>query len=430
MKKRKFKQTEIGMIPENWQVFSIESVSDIQAGTTPSTKESKNWGGDIPWITPRDLSNYKFRLISRGERCISKKGMKDSNLFLLPKGTVLLTTRAPVGYVAIAKNNITTNQGFRNLIPNNKTTSDFLYYLLKKNVEKLKANASGSTFGELSGGTLRKLKFSFPPPKEQEAIAKILSDLDEKIEVNRQMNEILEELGQTLFKRWFVDFEFPDEKGKPYKSSGGEMIESEFGEIPKEWEIKKLSEISEFKNGINYRRDENGDTEFRIVNVRNLVENNFISGNKLDLVNINRKKASPYLINPKKDILIVRSASPGEIGIIPDSGEEIIYSGFSIRCRLNEEIMFHYLYFNLLQFREGFKNYSTGTTLKNLNQQILNSKKIIVPKKVNFSEFNRLIKPLFDKVIKNIYEIRSLEQIRDSLLPKLITGKIRVGMSK
>ena len=108
----------------------------------------------------------------------------------------------------------------------------------------------------------------------------------------------------------------------------------------------------------------NGDTEFRIVNVRNLVENNFISCNKLDLVNINRKKASPYLINPKKDILIVRSASPGEIGIIPDSGEEIIYSGFSIRCRLNEEIMFHYLYFNLLQFREGFKNYSTGTTLK------------------------------------------------------------------
>ena len=189
------------------------------------------------------------------------------------------------------------------------------------------------------------LKKAIPLLYEQKAIAKILSDLDEKIEVNRKINEILEELGQTLFKRWFVDFEFPDEKGKPYRSSGGEMTESELGEIPKEWEIKTLSDISEFKNGINYGRDENGDTAFKIVNVRNLVENNFVSCNKLDVVKINRKKASPYLINPKKDILIVRSASPGEIGIIPDSGEEIIYSGFSIRCRLNEEIMFHYLYF-------------------------------------------------------------------------------------
>ena len=96
----------------------------------------------------------------------------------------------------------------------------------------------------------------YPNYKEQKAISKILSDLDEKIEINRNMNEILEELGQTLFNRWFIDFEFPNEKGKPYKSSGGEMIESELGEIPEGWEIKELSEISEFKNGINYGRDE------------------------------------------------------------------------------------------------------------------------------------------------------------------------------
>jgi len=233
--KSSFKQTEIGWIPEEWEVKSIGEVADVIGGGTPSTKNQEFWDGDIPWITPKDLSSLNFRYIKRGERNITKKGLDNSSAKLLPEGTVLLTTRAPVGYLAIAAKELATNQGFRSLIPKNKILSEFLFYLLKKNVEILKSNAGGSTFGELSGSRLKELEFPIPPLTEQRAIAKILSDLDAKIELNQQMNKTLEEIGRAIFKHWFIDFDFPNEEGKPYKSSGGEMVyNEELGkEIPK-----------------------------------------------------------------------------------------------------------------------------------------------------------------------------------------------------
>ena len=253
----KFKDTEIGKIPEDWDVKKICQVAEVIGGGTPSTKVSDYWGGQIAWITPKDLSNFKFRLIKNGERNITKEGLKNSSAKLLPKGTVLLTTRAPVGYLAIADNEITTNQGFRSLIPNDKTTTEFLYYLLKKNVELLKSNATGTTFGELSGSTLKSLKLSFPPLPEQHSIAKILSDLDSKIELLQKQNKTLEAIAQAIFKHWFVDFEFPNEEGKPYKSSGGEMVfNEELGkEIPKGWWVGKIGEILKIQIGGDWGKD-------------------------------------------------------------------------------------------------------------------------------------------------------------------------------
>ena len=137
--KSKLKQTEIGMIPEDWVLNSLGEVAEVVGGGTPSTKNPDYWDGDIAWVTPRDLSTFKFRYIKRGERNITKEGLNNSSAKLVPKGTVLLTTRAPVGYLAIADNEVATNQGFRSLIPNDKTLTEFLFYLLKKNVEILKS---------------------------------------------------------------------------------------------------------------------------------------------------------------------------------------------------------------------------------------------------------------------------------------------------
>ena len=391
------------MIPKDWIVVELKEASLIQTGKGTKRLES----GQYEIIGANGLIGYSNEFIEEGEFVYTGR-----------VGTIGLTNFYSGKPVWISDNVLYIKR-------KGITPIKLIYYALKR-IDYSYLNV-GSTQPLIKQSDLKKLKIAIPKDsKEQKAIAKILSDLDEKIEVNRKMNEILEELGQTLFKRWFVDFEFPDEKGKPYKSSGGGMIRSELGDIPGGWEVKNLSEISRFKNGINYGRNENGDTRFRIINVRDLVENNFISCINLDAVNIDRKKALPYLINPKTDILIARSASPGEVGIIPDSEQDVIYSGFSIRFRLNEELFFYYLYFNLLQFQDEFKNYSTGTTLKNINQQILTSKKIIIPKKINLAGFNNLIKSLFDKIINNVYEIKSLEQIRDSLLPKLMAGKIMV----
>ncbi|MFO3797422.1 MAG: restriction endonuclease subunit S, partial [Anaerolineales bacterium] len=157
-----------------WRQLPIGDIAEIVGGGTPSTTEPTNFDGDIPWITPKDLSGHHFRFISRGERNISDQGLRTSSARILPAGAVLLTTRAPIGYVAIASNPLATNQGFRSLVLRKGFDSEFVYYLLKANGETLKSHASGTTFGELAGSTLKKLRFSFPPLPEQRAIAHIL----------------------------------------------------------------------------------------------------------------------------------------------------------------------------------------------------------------------------------------------------------------
>ena len=192
---------------DEWQELTISDVADVVGGGTPSTSDESNFNGEIPWITPKDLSGYSYRYITCGERNITEKGLQNSSARLLPKGAVLLTTRAPVGYVVIATRPMATNQGFRNLILREGFHPEFFYYLLKSNTDYLKAHASGTTFGELSGSTLKGLKFRIPPLSEQLVIARILGTLGDKIELNRQINETLKDTIQAIYKSWFIDFD-------------------------------------------------------------------------------------------------------------------------------------------------------------------------------------------------------------------------------
>ncbi len=189
----------------DWKECKLGEVAEIVGGGTPKTKESEYWNGEIAWLTPRDLSNFNGRYISKGERNISKLGLAKSSAKILPKGVVLLSSRAPVGYLAIAKNEVSTNQGFRNLISNSETNNLFLFYLLKNNVEYLKSQSTGTTFGELAGSTLKSLSFYFPPLTEQKAIASVLSSLDDKIDLLHRQNKTLEAMAETLFRQWFVE---------------------------------------------------------------------------------------------------------------------------------------------------------------------------------------------------------------------------------
>ena len=193
-----FENSELGKIPQGWRVKSLGEVAEIIGGGTPSTKDEKNFGGEIPWITPKDLSSYTARYISKGKRNITAKGFAESSARMLPENSVVLSTRAPVGYLAIAKNPLTTNQGFRSLVVKDGFDPVFIYYLLSSNVKHLKSHASGSTFGELKGTTLKSLRFVFPPYAGQIAITRILGMLDDNIE---QMNDTLAGLRDALLPK-------------------------------------------------------------------------------------------------------------------------------------------------------------------------------------------------------------------------------------
>ena len=173
----------------------LGDLGKIVGGSTPSTKDSENYGGNIPWITPKDLTNLKGRYVEKGERNITEKGYRSTSTKMLPPNSILFSSRAPIGYIAINKKEVCTNQGFKSIIPNSKVNYMFLYYLLKYNKNKVESLGIGTTFKEISGSVMKEIKVDIPETlEEQIKIAIILSKLDEKIELNNNINNNLYEI--------------------------------------------------------------------------------------------------------------------------------------------------------------------------------------------------------------------------------------------
>lgn len=170
----------------------LKNLCKIHNGSTPSTTNPDYYGGDVVWITPKDLSIQNKKYISKGERNITKKGLKQVKSNLLPKGTILLSSRAPIGLLAIAENELVTNQGFKNIVVDNTILdNEFLYYHLKTKIKELENLGTGTTFKEISKISLESFEISFPPLLIQKKIADTLSDIDNKITVNNQVNDNL-----------------------------------------------------------------------------------------------------------------------------------------------------------------------------------------------------------------------------------------------
>ena len=191
----------------NFEAKRLGDVAEIVGGCTPSTKEANNWDGNVPWLTPKDLSSFEGIYVDRGSRSITEIGFKSSSAKMLPAGAVLYTSRAPIGYVAIARNAISTNQGFKSLILKDGYVPEFVFYLLKASKSEIESHASGGTFAEISAKALSDVVLQLPPKVHQEAIARLLLSLDEKIGANNSISKSLEDFVQSIFKSWFIDFD-------------------------------------------------------------------------------------------------------------------------------------------------------------------------------------------------------------------------------
>ena len=409
-----------------WRKMKISEFAEVIGGGTPSTKVEAYYGGTNPWLTPRDLTNYKFKRISRGERNITEYGLKNSSAKLIPKNSILLTSRAPIGYLAIADNEICTNQGFKSLIVNPDLADyNFVYYLLLSNIDLLKSFGTGTTFAEISGNVVKNIEFDLPDLPTQKAIAEILSSLDDKIELNNQINQNLEALAQALFKQWFVDFEFPNENGEPYKSSGGEMIDSELGEIPKGWKIESLSKIASLeKSSVKPFEKPNEDffhyslPEFDSGKIPSIEKGEAILSSKYKVISnsILFSKLNPRIprvwpvINCK-----LNSVCSTEFQVIKPEKEK--YFSF-INSLLNSE--------------EYIKSIQTKVTGTSSSHQRVNPKDIInhlfpLPEQSIIELFHSSTFHFFEKVFDHRSENEKLKTLRDTLLPKLISGELEVS---
>jgi type I restriction enzyme S subunit len=185
-------------LANGWKLYKVSDFAEVVGGGTPNTQDSTNFGEDVPWVTPKDLSTHQSRFIARGERSLSTKGLSGSSAKRLPAGTVLVSSRAPIGLTAIAQNEVSTNQGCRSLVLNSDLAdSEFIYYLMSASTDYLHQHANGTTFMELSGGVFKNLEFLLPPLNDQRRIAEVLGTLDDRIESLDRAERLLLNYGLT-----------------------------------------------------------------------------------------------------------------------------------------------------------------------------------------------------------------------------------------
>ncbi|MGM0316474.1 MULTISPECIES: restriction endonuclease subunit S [unclassified Enterococcus] len=411
----------------------IEDLGKVISGGTPSTKNERYWGGDIAWITPKDLSKHDSMFIFKGERGITEEGLKNSSAYTVPIGTVLFSSRAPIGYVAIAGKNLTTNQGFKNIVVNDENDNLFIYYLLKNNIKFIESHANGSTFKEISAKVFKNLEFDVPNLDTQRKISKILSTLDSKLELNNQIISNLEELAATLFKQWFVDFEFPDENGNPYKSSGGKMVDSELGEIPEGWEIKKLGEISRIQNGYAFKSKDyieySVDNSVKVLRTLNINNDNLTINNK-DLVYLPEfflKHHSNVVLNKFDTLFVMVGATIGKVGLVTDINLPSLQNQNMWRFRpdfphLSSVILRHYV----IHSRNIAENWKTGSAREFYRKDSFSNIRLAIAENRILDKLNSILQPIYELINKKNYENGQLEGLRDSLLPKLLSGEIEL----
>lgn len=388
-----------------FKYYKINDIGEVVSGGTPSTSKNEYWYGDIGWITPKDLSSYDDIYISRGERNISSEGLNNSSAKLVPKNTVLMTSRAPIGYIAIANNELSTNQGFKSLICNEKICHyKYFYYWLKLNIKYIINNSNGSTFKEISGGTFKNLELSLPSLNEQKAMSSVLWTIDEKISVLKRINKNLEELMHVLFKKYFID-------NNPF-----------YVENDEKWNIIKLKDLI-IRNRDKINDFDNWKDEL-LIDLSNMPRfsiaiSNFDKGKKFT--------SNIYKLN-KYDLLF-GSIRPyfGKVGFSPING---VVTGTVHSFKPIDDI-YYSLVLSLISSKT-FINYtvsvSKGTKMPSVKWDDFINYEFAIPDDLSkIGEYNKILLPLIHKIEKNILEIQRLTKLRDTLLPKLMSGEIDVS---
>lgn len=385
-----------------WIECTLDKLGEIVGGATPSTKCEDYYGGSIPWITPKDLSSFKGRYITSGERNITKKGLASCSAQMMPKDAVLFTSRAPIGYIAIASQSVCTNQGFKSIVVNEKADPLFVYYLLKYNKDAIEAMGSGTTFKEVSGKTMRAVKVRIPlDVSYQKRIAAVLDSLDTKIENNERINDNLELQAQACFQELFVDNADP------------------------EWAIGTISDLGAVVGGSTPSKakpEYYTETGIAWITPKDLSVNKskFISHGENDITELGLKNSSATIM-PEGTVLFSSRAPIGYIAVA--AGEVTTNQGFKSivpKPEIGTAFVYYFLKHNL-PIIEGM---ASGSTFKEVSGSTMKGVPAVIPDTDTITRFNDFCSPIFAQQRILEEQNQSLAALRDNLLPKLMSGEI------
>lgn len=388
--------------------YNLSELCDIIGGGTPKTNIPQYWGGNIPWLSVKDFNNDR-KYVYEAEKAITEEGLNNSAATTLIKGDIIISARGTVGEMAVIPYPMSFNQSCYGLRAKKEIVdADYLYYLVKFKVKELKHNAHGSVFDTITRDTFEGIEVDIPSKVNQQKIASILAALDSKIETNETINHNLQQQFQALFDSWFKRFE-------PFSQP---KYESELGLIPEGWSVKDIYSISSIIYGAPFSsklfNDEHKGSP--IVRIRDLKTQN----------------TSTYTteIHPKGYLI-----QNGDI-IVGMDGEFRPYIWGSGEAWLNQRVCVFenkrpkgkvFLFCSIKPLLNLIEQTEVATTVIHIGKQDFDAFRIVMPPIEILNAFDDITAPMCNRIVNNIMENHRLSVLRDSLLPRLMSGEINVS---
>jgi type I restriction enzyme S subunit len=414
-----------------WKEYILSDIMDIIGGGTPKTSKPDYWGGNIPWLSVVDFGNEN-KFVEKTEKNITELGLKNSSTKILRNGQIIFSARGTVGELAVIKGDMAFNQSCYGLSAKESIcNNEYLYYLLKCKIVELKRNAHGAVFDTITRTTFDTISAIVPDLSTQTAIAEILSSLDDKIELNNKINQELENLAQTLFKQWFIDFEFPNENGEPYKSSGGEMVDSELGEIPKGWEVVTIDDVTETvtkgttPTTIGGRFTEKG---INFIKVESLTESGAFIKSKFAHIDDETNLLLKRSVIKKGDVLFSIAGTIGRVAVVTN---EILPANTNQAIAIIRPNKISSYFLKILMQSSLIQNDTQSNIVQavqaNLSLGIIKLTKFILPPNNILSKIDIQLNNIYGNINHLANENENLTTLRDTLLPKLISGELEIN---
>jgi len=387
-----------------WKECKLGDVVELVGGGTPKTTVLDYWNGDIPWLSVVDF-NTGNKYVYNTEKTITKKGLENSSTKMLNEGDIIISARGTVGALAVLKKKMAFNQscyGIRNII--DISDQDYLYYLTKDSIGNFQQMAHGGVFDTITRETFDQIDIFLPPLPEQRAIAGVLSSLDDKIDLLHRQNKTLEGMAEALWRKMFVE------------------------EADNSWKETSLLEIIDLVGGGTPKTETAAywDGSVPWLSAKDTTSNHksFIFQTEKNISELGLENSSAILL-PKYATIISARGTVGNYCIL-SSPMTFSQSNYGILPKIDECYYFTYLLIAFIV--DELKSAAYGSIFDTITTNTFREQKIILPEKGKILFFEKELKYYFEKIYNNAIQIRTLSHMRDTLLPKLMSGEMRVNL--
>lgn len=389
-----------------WVVRPLSDIADVVGGGTPSTEDSDNFGSEIAWLTPRDLSGHQSRWIARGQRGITEQGLTRSSARILPPKAVLVSSRAPIGYVVLAANDLATSQGFRSLVVKDGNVPEFFYYVMRRMKPTLEAAASGTTFREISGSAMKKIAVPVPPSRDQAAIAALLGALDDKLDSNRRLISLLDA---------FVSLEF----GQRFRDSS---------RVTNDWQLGTLGDLGTVRGGGTPRTDvpeywDDGGIVWLTPTDMTSLHAPVVSSSVRRISRLGLEESGARLL-PAGTVLYTSRAT---VGLVAIARTAVATNQGFVAVEPKNGYSSEFVMMVLRAEREAIVARATGSIFPEVSKATFMKVPVLLPPQGVLGAFDELAGPIFRWIGALDEESRLLASLRDDLALVLTTGSLRIS---